>query len=57
MAEARKVAAILVADSVGFSRLTDADEEGALARLRALCSDFIDPTIAAHKGRQVVKGA
>ena len=53
MAESRKVAAILVADIVGYSRLTGADEEGTLARLRALRSDFIDPTIAAHNGRLV----
>ena len=53
MAESRKVAAILVADIVGYSRLTAADEEGTLARLRALRIDFIDPTIAAHNGRLV----
>ena len=53
MAESRKVAAILVADIVGYSRLTGADEEGTLARLRALRSDFIDPTIAIHSGRIV----
>src|ERR1700731_4403120 len=53
MAETRKIAAILVADVVGFSRLASADEEGTLARLRALRSDLIDPTIAAHHGRVV----
>jgi class 3 adenylate cyclase len=53
MAESRKVAAILVADIVGYSRLTAADEEGTLARLRVLRSDFIDPTIAVHNGRLV----
>ncbi len=53
MAESRKVAAILVADIVGYSRLIEADEEGTLARLRALRSDFIDPTIAIHNGRIV----
>jgi class 3 adenylate cyclase len=53
VAESRKVAAILVADIVGYSRLTAADEEGTLARLRALRSDFIDPTIANHNGRLV----
>jgi class 3 adenylate cyclase len=51
--EARKLAAILAADVVGFSRLTGADEERTLARLRALRSDLIDPTIAVHKGRVV----
>ncbi len=51
--ETRKLAAILAADVVGFSRLTGADEERTLARLRALRSDLIDPTIAVHKGRVV----
>ena len=53
MAETRKIAAILVADVVGYSRLAGADEEGTLARLRALRSELIDPTIAAHRGRIV----
>src|SRR5216683_7872207 len=53
MAETRKLAAILAADVVGFSRLTGADEDRTLARLRALRSDLIDPTIAVHKGRVV----
>jgi adenylate cyclase len=53
MAETRKIAAILVADVFGYSRLTGADEEGTLARLRALRSDLIDPTIAARHGRVV----
>lgn len=53
MTENRKLAAILVADIVGFSRLTGADEDGMLARLRALRSDVIDPTISVHSGRVV----
>jgi TolB-like protein/class 3 adenylate cyclase len=53
MAETRKIAAILVADVVGYSRLAGADEEGTLARLRALRRDLIDPAIAAHRGRIV----
>ena len=53
MAETRKIAAILAADVVGFSRLTGADEDRTLARLRALRSDLIDPTIAVHNGRVV----
>jgi TolB-like protein/Tfp pilus assembly protein PilF len=53
MAEQRKLAAILAADVVGFSRLTGADEDRTLARLRALRSDLIDPTIAVHSGRVV----
>ncbi len=51
MAEARKIAAILATDVVGFSRLTGVDEDRTLARLRALRSDLIDPTIAVNKGR------
>jgi class 3 adenylate cyclase len=39
MAENRKLAAIMAADVVGFSRLTGADEDRTLARLRALRSD------------------
>ena len=53
MAESRKLAAILAADVVGYSRLTGADEDRTLARLRALRSDLIDPTIAVHHGRVV----
>ena len=53
MSETRKIAAILVADVVGFSRLAGADEDRTLARLRALRSDLIDPTIAVHHGRVV----
>jgi TolB-like protein/class 3 adenylate cyclase len=53
MSEARKLAAILVADVVGYSRLAGADEERTLARLRGLRSDLIDPAIAAHHGRIV----
>ena len=51
MAETRKLAAILAADVVGFSLLTGADEDRTLARLRALRSDLIDPTIPLHRGR------
>src|SRR5438067_8615154 len=53
MDETRKLAAIMAADVVGFSRLTGADEDRTLARLRALRSDLIDPTIAVHNGRVV----
>jgi len=53
MAESRKLAAILAADVVGFSRLTGADEDRTLARLRAVRSDLIDPTISVHNGRVV----
>ena len=53
MGETRKLAAILAADVVGYSRLAGADEDRTLARLRALRSDLIDPTIAVHHGRVV----
>src|SRR3984885_14003674 len=49
----RKIAAILVADVVGYSRLAGADEDRTLARLRGLRSDLIDPAIDAHHGRIV----
>jgi adenylate cyclase len=51
MSETRKLAAILVSDIVGYSRLAGADEDRILARLRTLRSDLIDPTIAVHRGR------
>jgi hypothetical protein len=51
MAEALKIAAILAADIVGFSRFAASDEDRTLARLRALRSDLIDPTIAVRNGR------
>ena len=53
MAETRKLAALLAADVVGYSRLASADEDRTLARLRALRSDLIDPTVAVHNGRVV----
>jgi adenylate cyclase len=53
MSEVRKIAAILVADVVGYSRLAGADEDRTLARLRALRSELIDPAVAAHYGRIV----
>jgi adenylate cyclase len=53
MSETRKIAAILVADVVGYSRLAGADEDRTLSRLRGLRSDLIDPAIGAHRGRIV----
>jgi adenylate cyclase len=53
MVETRKIAAILVSDVVGYSRLAGADEDRTLSRLRGLRSDLIDPAIAAHHGRIV----
>jgi adenylate cyclase len=49
----RRLAAILAADVVGYSRLMAADETGTLAALRAHRKDLIDPTIAGHGGRIV----
>src|SRR6202162_2282635 len=51
MAETRKIAAILAADVVGFSRMASADEDRTLARLRTLRSELIDPTVADQNGR------
>jgi adenylate cyclase len=51
--ETRKLAAILVSDVAGYSRLTGADEDRTLARLRTLRSDLIDPLISVHRGRVV----
>src|ERR1700742_1245348 len=51
MSATRKLAAILVADVVGYSRLAGADEDRTLARLRGLRSDLIDPAVAAYRGR------
>jgi TolB-like protein/Tfp pilus assembly protein PilF len=53
MAETRKIAAILVSDVVGYSRLASVDEDRTLSRLRGLRTDLIDPAIDAHRGRIV----
>jgi len=47
----RRLTTILAADVAGYSRLTGADEEGILARIRALRAEMIDPTISANRGR------
>src|SRR5271156_6846424 len=49
----RRLAAILAADVVGYSRLIEADEEGTLRRLKALRHELLDPKIAGHRGRIV----
>lgn len=49
----RRLAAILVADVVGYSRLMEADEAGTLTRLKETRKNLIDEKIAAHKGRVV----
>ena len=52
-APGRRIAAILAADVAGFSRLVGDDEEGTLARLRALRRELVDPETGAHRGRIV----
>ncbi len=47
----RRLAAILAADVVGYSRLLGADEAATLARLRTLKREVIDPLMAEHGGR------
>jgi adenylate cyclase len=49
----RKLAAILAADVVGYSRLVGADEAGTIARLKTLRKEFIEPTVAEYRGRFV----
>jgi len=49
----RKLAAILAADIAGYGRLIGADEEGTIARLKALRRELIDPKIEEHRGRIV----
>jgi adenylate cyclase len=53
MSQSRRLAAILAADVVGYSRLMGADEEGTLERLKTPRSELIDPNIAKHNGRIV----
>jgi len=47
----RRLAAILAADVVGFSRLMAADEAGTLANLKARRKDVLEPLVARHQGR------
>jgi TolB-like protein/class 3 adenylate cyclase len=49
----RRLAAVLAADVAGYSRLMGANEEGTLARLKAVRKHLVDPTIAKHRGRIV----
>jgi class 3 adenylate cyclase len=53
MTATRRLAAILAADVVGYSRLIGADEEGTLNRLRLIRAELIDLKIAEHHGRVV----
>ena len=49
----RRLAAILAADIVGYSKLIRADEEGTIARVRALRRELVDPKVAEYSGRVV----
>jgi len=49
----RRLAAILAADMVGFSRLMEINEAGTLARLKSLRGELIDPKITEYRGRIV----
>jgi TolB-like protein/class 3 adenylate cyclase/tetratricopeptide (TPR) repeat protein len=49
----RRLAAVLAADVAGYSRLMGGDEEGTLARLKAVRKALFDPAIASHRGRIV----
>src|ERR1700756_4600467 len=53
MAATRRLAAILAADVVGYSRLMGADEEGTHERLKAHLVELVDPKIREHHGRIV----
>jgi len=53
MTQTRRLAAILAADVAGYSRLMGADEDGTLARLKAIRRELADPKIAEHRGRIV----
>jgi TolB-like protein/class 3 adenylate cyclase/Tfp pilus assembly protein PilF len=53
MAATRRLAAILAADVVAYSRLIGADEPGTLQRLRTIRADLIDPAVETHNGRIV----
>ena len=52
MTEQRRLAAIVSADVVGYSRLMGKDEGGTLAALKAVRQDVVDPAIAMHGGRK-----
>jgi adenylate cyclase len=49
----RRLTAVLAADVAGYSRLMGRDEEGTLARLKAVRKALVDPSIAEHRGRIV----
>src|SRR5262245_66678568 len=47
----RRLAAILAADVVGYSRLMEADEAATLAALKTRRREVLDPLVARHQGR------
>ena len=49
----RRLASILVADVVGYSRLVETDEAGTLAAVKALRTDVLEPLLGEHRGRVV----
>ncbi len=49
----RRLAAVFAADVVGYSRLVRADEEGTIARVKALRAELLEPKVAEHRGRIV----
>jgi adenylate cyclase len=53
VSQTRRLAAILAADVVGYSRLIGADEPGTLHVFKTIKAELIDPTIATHHGRLV----
>jgi adenylate cyclase len=53
MSQTRRLAAILASDVAGYSRLMGADEEGTLARLKAIRRELGDPKVKEHRGRIV----
>jgi adenylate cyclase len=53
----RKLAAILMADVVGYSRLMGVDEAGTLTALRSLRTEIMEPLVAKHHGRVVIDGS
>jgi class 3 adenylate cyclase len=55
MIASRRLAAILAADVVGYSRLMGADEEGTHERLKGHLRELVDPKIKEHRGRIVKK--
>jgi class 3 adenylate cyclase len=49
----RRLAAVLIADVVGYSRLSQKDEEGTRTSFRADLGELFEPKIAAHRGRLI----